>query len=168
MSQASVVVLGLGNSILRDDAVGLLVADRVRDLLADDDSVDVVYNERGGMDVLDAITGYSRAVLIDAIKTGKVEPGSLLVLDPDRLPPTRRLSGLHDLDLPAALELAGTLGIERPAQIRILAVEIIDDLEFGEQCSGPVQRAIDPAARVVVALAKGLPEPDDVPLFFVE
>lgn len=168
MPRADAVVLGLGNSILRDDAVGLLVARRVTSVLRAGDGVDVLFNERGGMDVLDAISGYRRAVLVDAIKTGRVEAGTLLLLDPDRLPPTRRLSGLHDLDLPAALELAARLDMPRPEVIRILAVEILDDLEFGEECSEPVARAVEGAARAALALARGLPPPDDVPLFLVD
>ena len=170
MAARDTVILGLGNSILRDDAVGLLVARRLQELLDGGvtGSFDVKFNERGGMDVLDAISGYRRAILLDAIKTGRVDAGTLLLLDPELLPPTRRLSGLHDLDLPATLDLADKLGIDRPDEIQILAVEILDDLEFGEECSEPVAAAIQPAAKVALALAQGLPLPEDVPIFFVD
>jgi len=158
----SAVLVGLGNSILRDDAVGLLVARRAKQLLGDEASVKVVENERGGMDVLDLIAGYRRAVLVDAIKTGSLPPGSLILLTPEELPQTRRLAGLHDLDLPAALELADIMGLERPKEIFILAVEIQEDLTFGEDCTPAVAAAVEPAARVAERLAQDRVLPDDV------
>ena len=156
------ILVGLGNSILRDDAVGLLVARRVRELLSPGEELVVAENERGGMDVLDLVSGFDRAVLVDAIKTGQVPAGSLILLAPEDLPQTRRLGGLHDLDLPAALELADRLGLERPAQIRVLAVEIQEDLTFGEECTAAVAAAVEPAARVALSLALGRPMPEDI------
>jgi len=148
------VILGLGNSILRDDAVGLLVAQRASTLLDGGDGIDIVLNERGGMDVLDLVSGYDRAILVDAIKTGQVEPGALVLVPWDEIPPTRRLSGLHDLDLPSAMELADRLGMERPGELVVLGVEIEDDMEFDEHCTPRVEAAVDLAARAVLSMAR--------------
>ncbi len=160
--QVKAILVGLGNSILRDDAVGLLVVRRARDFLRQDTSVAVVENERGGMDVLDLVAGYDRAVLVDAIKTKRVPPGSLILLRPEDLPQTRRLGGLHDLDLPLALELADRMGLDRPEEIWILAVEIEEDLTFGEKCTPAVAAAVEPAARTAVHLVTGRPLPDGI------
>jgi len=159
------VILGLGNSILRDDAVGLLVAQRAEVLLDGAAGIDVALNERGGMDVLDVIGGYDRAILVDAIKTDQVEPGTLVLVPPDQLPPTRRLSGLHDLDLPAAIELADRLGMARPREMVILAVEIADDMEFAQDCTPRVEAAVDKAAQVVVAMARRETIPEGIDLY---
>jgi len=156
------VILGLGNSIVCDDAVGLLVARSAASQLEAEDSILVRENERGGMDVLDAILPFGRAVIVDAIKTGRRPPGSIYLIEPTQLPPTRRLCGLHDLDLPTALELAAKLEIATPAEIFIVAVEIVEDLQFGEECTPDVQRAIRPAAETVLALARGEPIPSEI------
>ena len=63
-----ILVLGLGNDILGDEAVGLLAARRLRALLPE--SVDVVESGGGGLDLLDVLEGYDRAILLDSILTG--------------------------------------------------------------------------------------------------
>lgn len=42
------------------------------------DSVDIVESGGGGLDLLDVLEGYDRAVLLDAILTGKHPPGTIL------------------------------------------------------------------------------------------
>ena len=153
-SNTRTVILGLGNSILSDDAVGILVARAARELLCDCCWVEIAENERGGMDVLDEIGPYERAVLIDGIKTGKNPPGTLLMLSPTELQPTRRLSGFHDLDLPTAIKLAQRLSLPIPKEINVLAVEIEDDINFSEECTPKVAAAVLSAAQVVASLAK--------------
>lgn len=162
------IVLGLGNSIVTDDSVGLRVVRAARDLLVEHPDVVVMENERGGMDVLDLIGPYQRAFLVDAIKTGQGSPGTLCLLSVHQVPPTRRLCGLHDLDLPTALALAERLNMQRPQEIVILAVEIEDDLNFGQRCTPRVAAAIEPAARVVAALVGGEQIPADVEIHTIE
>lgn len=154
-SRPSTVILGLGNSILSDDAVGILAAREAGKLLEGCEDVVIAENERGGMDVLDEIGPYERAVLVDGIKTGRKPPGTIFLLSAREFIPTRRLSGFHDLDLSTALELARRLGLPVPEEIIVLAVEINDDVNFGEKCSPEVAAAISKAAAVATAKALG-------------
>jgi hypothetical protein len=62
------LVLGLGNDILADDAIGLLAVRALRPSL--DDAVDVEETSVHGVALLDLLTGYDHAVLIDAVRTG--------------------------------------------------------------------------------------------------
>lgn len=163
---ARTVILGLGNSILSDDAIGILVARAARELLCDCCWVEIAENERGGMDVLDEIGPYRRAILVDGIKTGKNPPGTLLMLSPTELQPTRRLSGFHDLDFPTAIKLAERLSLPIPEEINILAVEIVDDINFGEECTPEVAAAITSAAQVVASLARGDSIPPNIKVSF--
>ena len=58
-----ILVLGLGNDILGDDAVGLLAARRLRAFLPA--SVDVLEAAGGGIGLLDVLEGYDCALLLD-------------------------------------------------------------------------------------------------------
>ena len=72
------LVLGLGNDILADDAVGVLAARALRDELAG--RADVVETAMHGLALLDHFLGYERAILLDAIQTGKQPPGTIIEL----------------------------------------------------------------------------------------
>ena len=70
------LVLGLGNPLLGDDAVGLKVAALVRERLDGAPGVDVLEEEAGGLRLMERMTGYDRAVLVDAAVTGGT-PGTI-------------------------------------------------------------------------------------------
>ena len=58
-----ILVIGLGNSILSDDAIGLHVAEQVR--LRGPAGVEVVQSETAGYALLELMTGYERVILGD-------------------------------------------------------------------------------------------------------
>ena len=62
----SVLVLGLGNPILTDDAVGLVVARRVRAALTPEDDIEVEEAEVAGFALLDLLAERRAAVIVDA------------------------------------------------------------------------------------------------------
>ena len=64
------LVLGLGNAILGDDAVGLRVARAIADRWGDTEGLTIAEEERGGFALLEQLAGFERALLVDAIKTG--------------------------------------------------------------------------------------------------
>jgi hypothetical protein len=70
------VVIGLGNPILGDDGVGLRVAQALRAEFAGVAGVVIKELHAGGLRVMDAIAGYERAVIVDAMCTGARCPGA--------------------------------------------------------------------------------------------
>ncbi len=68
------MILGLGNDILTDDAIGLRVVDTLEQSFRG--MFDFRKSTLGGLDILEMIKGYDHVVLIDAIRTGG-EPGSV-------------------------------------------------------------------------------------------
>jgi hydrogenase maturation protease len=78
------LVLGLGNPILSDDAVGIRIAEGLK-LKA---SVqDVVETSEAGVALLDYAVGYDKLVIIDSIMTDKGKPGELYKLGLEDLKP---------------------------------------------------------------------------------
>lgn len=124
------LLLGLGNDILTDDAVGLLVVRQLRDQLADYPAVDVRETTEMGLALLDFITGYSVVVIVDSIQTGRVPPGSLHELDANTL---EQLTGRtpHFVGVGETLALGRHLGLAMPEQVRIFAIEAEDPFTIG-------------------------------------
>ncbi len=147
---AKTLVIGLGNSILTDDAVGIKVARALRDDGLPD-GVDVVELSAGGLALMESMVGYARAVLIDAIKTRDGAPGQVYTLSPEDLPGTLNTASAHDTNLATALAVGRRLGAPLPAddRITIIAIEAEDVLTFSERCTPAVEAAIPVAAHLV-------------------
>ena len=144
------LVLGLGNDILADDAVGVLAARALTDKV--NGRADVKETSEHGIALLDHLLGYERAILIDAIQTGSHEPGTILEIDPASLSAVYAPSP-HYAGLPELLAIAEGLKLDFPRHFRIFAVEVADPLTIGGAMTPAVRAAIgDLCGRVRAAL----------------
>ncbi len=143
------LVLGLGNPILCDDGVGIRVARELRHRL-DRKDVTVQETSLAGLRLLDLLTGYDRAVIIDAIETDEGKAGQVYRLDPDAFGAAKHVSSVHDVDFATALALGERLGMSLPGQIVIYAIEAEDTGTFSEECTPEVRRAIPVCVEMVL------------------
>lgn len=148
-----VLILGLGNTILTDDAVGVLAA-RATHQEAAALGIDVAEAEVAGFALLDLLRGYEAAVVVDAVRIPGLDPGEIVVFDPAETTPSLHLVAAHQIDLPNALLLGEELGMEMPRTARVVGVQIVDDRTFGESCTPHVARSIQPAAEIAIELAR--------------
>ncbi|MBI2975369.1 MAG: hydrogenase maturation protease [Chloroflexi bacterium] len=144
------LILGLGNPILGDDALGLRVAALVRQRLPPGSAIEVDEEYWGGLRLMERLVGYDKAILIDAICTGTHPPGTILRLGPDDLP-TQHTASSHDVSLPTALQMGRAMHLKIPDDIRIIAVEAANVLDFCEQCSPAVSAALPAVVERVLA-----------------
>jgi len=106
------VVIGLGNPLMGDDGLGLVVLERLRREYAVPTDVELIDGGTWGMNLLPVIEDAGRVILIDAIDVGTA-PGTPIRLERARLP--RYLAtkiSPHQVDLRDVLglaELRGTL-----------------------------------------------------------
>ncbi|MBD3348593.1 MAG: hydrogenase maturation protease [Candidatus Eisenbacteria bacterium] len=126
------LVLGVGNSILSDDAVGLVVARRLEERFGGRDDADFGYNEEAGFTLLEESLGYERLVVVDSILTG-VEPGTIHRLDLSDLGRSIHSNSPHGMNLATVMALGRAQGMDVPDDVRIYAIEVIDTLTFGEE-----------------------------------
>ncbi|MBF0487223.1 MAG: hydrogenase maturation protease [Nitrospirae bacterium] len=138
------IIIGLGNPILRDDSVGPRAARLIGQRLDAEDRVDISVSEvyAGGIRLLDAMTSYDRAIVIDSIVTGSNAPGTVYRLTPDSLSQTRNCGSSHDMTLPMALRMGRALGMALPFEVHIWAVEVQDVNTFGEWLSVEVESSL--------------------------
>ncbi len=133
------LVLGLGNELAGDDAVGLLVARALREEL--DGVVDVAESSASGMALIEVFAGYDRAVVVDSILTGRNPPGTITEM---ALAEVGRVvaPSLHQAGLPEMAAAAERLGLGFPAETRVFAVEVLDPYTIGAPMSEPVSGAL--------------------------
>ena len=82
------LILGLGNDLLGDDAVGILASRRLAENLKGQPDIEVLETAQHGVALLEFFLGYDRAIVIDAIKTGEHPAGSVVEIDASKLRPT--------------------------------------------------------------------------------
>ena len=150
---SSTLVLGMGNPILSDDGVGLLVAERLRGASLPAD-VEVGQSEVAGLRLLELVRGFTRVIIIDALKSpadSPREPGEIVRYEADDFKGGQRYGSAHSIGLGTVLELGARLGYDMPTDVVVYAIEAVDVETFGEELSAPVAAA----AERVIALIRG-------------
>jgi len=137
--QPRILVLGLGNDILGDDAVGLIAARRLRGHCSAE--VDVVEAAESGLGLLDFLEGRSHALLLDAIVTGRHPAGTVLEFSQQDFRGTIGPSS-HYAGLPEVLRLAECLAIPVPTDLCVLAMEVEDPYHIREGLTLPIDEAL--------------------------
>jgi len=110
------LVLGLGNPLLSDDSVGLRVARALESRLSRPE-VTVLETSVAGLSLLDLLTGYDRAIIIDAVQTGEGKVGQVYRLKPEAFNATQHVSTSHGINFTTALELGEKLGLALPSRL---------------------------------------------------
>jgi len=148
------LVIGIGSLLRADDGAGphVIKALGKEELGGEIDLMDDV----SGLDILDAIAGYDRVILVDAIQGGGGKPGTVYQF---RLNDFEERETLHsfsthlNMDFPTMIELGKRLFPKNiPLDISIIAIEADDVRTISDKCTAGVEKAIPEA----VELIKGL------------
>jgi hydrogenase maturation protease len=155
----AVLVAGIGNIFLGDDAFGVEVVRRLRErpLPVDADVVDFGIR---GIDLAYALLdGYDAAVLVDAVSRGGA-PGTLYVIEPETEAGTPALPALHDLDPYCVLRTVKAMD-GRCRRVRLLGCEperLGDDFDgrigLSPAVAAAVERAVEKVASLVASLRR--------------
>ncbi|HJV60995.1 MAG TPA: hydrogenase maturation protease [Albitalea sp.] len=124
-----VVILGIGNTILSDEGVGVHAAAALRASHALPEGVQVIDGGTAGMELLDDLAGLDLLLVLDAVKARR-EPGSVLCLRGAEVPVFFRSKlSPHQVsicDVLASLEFAGLA----PRELVLVGMEP-ESLELG-------------------------------------
>ena len=143
------LILGMGNSLLSDDGVGLYVVAELKNRL-NEPAITIMETGVAGLSILDLLVGYDRAIIIDAIQTADGKAGQIYRLGPEAFDTTRRTATSHDVDLTTALALGKKLKLALPQKIVIFAIEALDVSSFKEECTPEVKQAIPTCVEMVL------------------
>jgi hydrogenase maturation protease len=142
------VLIGVGNPVRADDAVGLHVARAVRARAPGACDVEELW--AGGLSLVEAMSGYDRAIVVDALAGEGVAPGEVVRLGLDELGSCRTVTNPHDTSLPEGLALWREAGVAIPSRILVLGVGAVDLATLREELSPAVAAAVPRAVEAVL------------------
>ena len=151
-NSVKVLVFGIGNPLRSDDGVGVSVIEALskENLKA----TTVVSEGVSWIDILGAMIGYDRVIIVDAIQSGG-EPGTIYKLSLDDLDHNNKLHAFssHDINFLSMLEYGKDLLPEKiPEDIIIIAIEAEDITTISEKCTLKVEKAIKKAVEMIKEL----------------
>ena len=149
-----VIVLGLGNILLRDEGVGVRVIEALAQRYVLPAGVEVVDGGTVGMDLLDTLAGCDHLLICDAVKIG-APPGSVVKLVDGQVPALFQTRySPHQIGLSEVLATL-TLTDEAPAAVTLIGI-VPADLDLGIELSPLVAAAVQPAVERIVATLREL------------
>ena len=138
------LIIGCGNRRRGDDGAGILVAERLRELLLDAET-----RTGEAADLIEAWDTVNDVIVIDAVLTG-APAGKVQAWDGRQLPASvRSAASTHGFGVVEAIELARVLN-RLPMRLRVYGVEG-RRFEPGAEISSEVQRAVEEVAQRIIA-----------------
>lgn len=148
-ARAPVLVLGLGNVLLRDEGIGVHVIRALEHSPGARTDVELWDGGTAGFALLDVLAARRRVIVVDAVDTGAA-PGTIVRLTAADLAarPAVQVS-LHELGLADTLLAARRLGIA-PTELVIIGIQP-EALTWGLELSPTLARRVPELIRRVLA-----------------
>jgi len=119
-----ILVLGIGNTMLRDEGIGVRVAEKMMKMSLPPE-VEVMDGGIKGLDLLYFIEGRKKVIVVDAVKAD-APPGTLFrFTDNDLAAKKGTLRSAHGIDFSDVIALARFTGT-KPAEVIFLGIEPAD------------------------------------------
>jgi hydrogenase maturation protease len=151
MSSGRVLLLGLGNPIMGDDGVGILVVRTLKQRVHARPDLEFKELSVGGIRLIEEMLGYETVFIVDSIDS-KETSGQIREFSPEQFKQSQYESSPHTTNFATALELYKRLEPSRvPSSIRIFTIDIDSHFIFSDKLSRPVQTA---AIKLVEQIAK--------------
>ncbi len=149
MEQPRILVLGVGNILLRDEGVGVRVIERLQSIYSFSSNVALMDGGTLGLRLLDPISQTDYLIVVDAVQNGQA-PGTLYRLPAEEL--EKRLvfkNSLHQLNLVETLAYTEILG-HRPQAV-IIGVEPEDISPWGMELTPTIASRVAELCSQVLA-----------------
>ncbi|HUT63815.1 MAG TPA: HyaD/HybD family hydrogenase maturation endopeptidase, partial [Anaerolineae bacterium] len=124
----NITILGLGNILLKDEGVGVWIAEEIarRSL---PDNVEIIDGGTAGLDILTSMKDVDKLIIIDALQ-GNEKPGTVYRLHPEDVPaPSDSYVSVHQMNILEGLSIAQKTG-NAPQETVIIGVEP-EEMDWG-------------------------------------
>lgn len=158
---ATTLVLGVGNLVMSDDGIGVVVVQRLQREYRLPPQVSVMDGGTLGLDILPRLEGIERLIVVDALETGKV-PGSCVRLVGDEIPLAleTKLSP-HQMGLKDLLTVSLLLG-HAPREMVLIGVQP-ECIEMGTELTSAVEAQVETMLQgILEELKRWGVEPDKI------
>jgi hydrogenase maturation protease len=142
----------MGNDLLGDDGVALLVAREMQKAFLG--GIDIVETSEAGLALMEVLTGYDKALIVDSVQTLKHPPGTVIEFV---MSDFRKVIGPspHYAGMPEVFSMAERLGIPMPTDLRILAMEVANPFDFSESLTPDVAAGLPELVRQARGVLEG-------------
>lgn len=150
----SFLVVGLGNILLRDEGVGVRLAERLLERYEVPCEVEVLDGGTSGMELIHTVADKDALIVCDAVNSD-MPPGTVLRISGDDLPAFFRTKlSPHQLGLSDVL---ATLSLLDRVPPKVILIGIVpDDLELGIELSPRIEGVMEAALELLVAEIESL------------
>jgi hydrogenase maturation protease len=152
-----ILVMGVGNPLMRDDGVGPRVVELLLAGYRFPENVEIVDAGTMSYMILDLFRGVDKLVIVDALRETGEPAGTVLRMTPEEIAPNQVPHSMHDIALVDVLAAADLMG-SAPEAVAI-GVQIDTIEEWVLELSPDVEAAVPIAAAAVLDELKALGYP---------
>ena len=146
MQVKKIMIIGIGNLILKDEGVGIHVVRELRNRQLPPE-IDVIDGGNAMMELLSILQEADNSIIIDALRAGG-KPGTIYRFSPqDLMNATERPLSLHQVDLLDVLGIAKIL--DGNAHVVIIGIEP-KEISWGMDLTPPVRHKVPNVIDVVL------------------
>ena len=150
------VVVFLGNPLMGDDSIGLRIGRMIGDKLRRE-GIEVVVTSETGLSLADYMEGRETVVMVDAVSTGTMSPGTLKVFKLAEA--GGNLLSPHYAGLPEVLGVMRVLNLSPPPNAFLIGVEVSDPYIISEKLSPELEEKLvfiaEETYRLILSLMQG-------------
>jgi hydrogenase maturation protease len=145
-NERRILILGMGNPILSDDGIGLLLTKRLEGRIP---GVDIASITLAGIELLDILAGYDHVFLIDAATGTGGEPGELKEISDGT--GALHLFTSHGVNFFEILRIGRDSGLKMPEPEAVFGIEIGNATDFGTSLSPALMAALPALETAITA-----------------
>lgn len=147
-----ILVLGIGNILLKDEGIGVRVAERLKKMKLPPD-VEVIDGGTGGLNLVYCIEGRKKVIVVDAVKA-EAPPGTLFrFTDKDLGAKKGVMRSAHGIDFTDVVSVSNFFDT-KPEEIVFLGVEP-EDLSAGLELSPKMEEILPVLIGLVMKEIRG-------------
>lgn len=147
------LILGIGNLILRDEGVGIHVVRRLEETETFPEEVDVMDGATGGYFLLNDVIEYDHVIMIDAT-LDQLPPGTVRVIQPRYSSDYPPLMSAHEFGLKNMID--SILFLEKMPDMHLIVISVKDVQKMGLTLTPEVEAAIPEVIHKVKKIVKQL------------
>lgn len=135
-----ILVLGIGNTLLKDDGIAVRAVEEISYYFCDGKLV-FKTSPLSGLSLMEEIVGYGRVIIFDAIKTGAYPVGELIPIIKQDIENEPTGKSPHFTGLASLIQYSRNLGLDTPEEILIFGIEVDDPYTFDEEFGDMLKEA---------------------------
>jgi hydrogenase maturation protease len=141
------LILFLGNAMLSDDRIGLILGEMLKEKL-ESQGYEVEILERAGFSLIDYLENRDEAVIVDSVRTGRHHVGQVVCMNLDDLEQYAPFTP-HYVGISETLRLMRQLDLNPPRHLHILAIEVEDAYTISENVSEKLKGRLNSLAQEI-------------------